>query len=117
MSNFNNHSKEADVKFSELERLCNDDHARCGARGPDGAYADILLEERFQDVIALDRKARTALILSQVGVATSIVLFLLDLRNDEGPSDIPYVPRGLTFGRDCDRGWICLRLPAGPEPD
>jgi len=103
----------ADDAFRDLERSCNLDRDRCHARTAGGAYADAALESRYQEVLELDQTARTALILSQVGLATSVVLFLLDLRNDRPPPDIPYVPRSLNLDRDCNMGWICLELPVG----
>jgi hypothetical protein len=103
----------ADDAFRDLERACNLERERCLARKADGAYADAALENRYQDVLDLDQKVRTALILSQVGLATSVVLFLLDLRNHRQPPDIPYVPRSLTFDDNCAAGWICMELAVG----
>jgi hypothetical protein len=106
-------SGDADDAFRDLERACNLDRERCIARTAGGAFVDPVLETRYQEVLDLDQTARTALILSQVGLATSVVLFLLDLRNDRPPPDIPYVPRSLSLDRDCGAGWICLELAVG----
>jgi hypothetical protein len=98
---------EADDLYRELELACNADRAVCALRTSSGAYADARLEAMYQDVVAHDRTSERALIASQVGVALGVVLFLLDLRSDERPADIPYEPRrfqiaparggGLTF--------------------
>ncbi len=102
-------SNHADDTFRSLEEACNRAPARCASRGPQGAYVDAELEGMFQDVLAADRQARSALIISQIGVAATVVLFLLDLRNAKPPDDIPYVPRGLSIGRNCESGDVCLR--------
>lgn len=106
-------SGDADDAFRNLERSCNLDPERCLARTAGGGYVDPALESGYQNVLDLDQQARTALILSQVGLATSVVLFLLDLRNNRPPADIPYTPRGLSLDRSCEAGWVCLELPVG----
>jgi hypothetical protein len=84
---------EADDLFRALELACNANRAVCGVRTPDGAYADAALESMYQDVLAHDRTSQRALLASQVGVAVGVVLFLIDLRADDRPADIPYEPR------------------------
>jgi hypothetical protein len=81
----------ADDLFNDLERLCQDQPVRCSLRDAGGAYRDPEFEALYGDVRHLDRRAHTALLLSQIGVATSVVLFLLDLDNTR-PPDIPFVP-------------------------
>ena len=98
----------ADDRFSELERACQSDPVRCRDRLPDGRYRDAGLESAYQDVRDLDRRSRIALIAGQLGIATSVVLFLLDLGNERRPPDIPYNPRlDIAPGR---AGGIELRL-------
>jgi hypothetical protein len=102
-------NRRADQRFEALEQECLLDPARCEDRLPNGSYADPALEAQYQDVRDMDRNARTALIAGQVGLATSVVLFILDLRNNSGPSNIPYEPRRIdvTPARD---GGMSLRL-------
>src|SRR5690606_20736661 len=92
----------ADDRYAELERACVENPAACAERLPDGAYADPRLEALYQEVLRYDERARLALISSQVGLAASVVLFLLDLRGDATPPNIPYNPRALRVapGRD-----------------
>ena len=84
---------EADDLFRELEVACNANRAVCGLRTPDGAYADAALEAMYQDVLARDRTSQRALLASQVGVGLGVLLFLIDLRAEDRPADIPYEPR------------------------
>jgi hypothetical protein len=106
-------SGEADDGYSEIEQLCQQDQLRCATRRPDGAYADAALESRYQRVRTLDRQARFGLIAGQVGIAATVVLFLLDMRNDGRPPDIPYVPKGFGFSVDRDnRLELSWSLPA-----
>ncbi|MBR9989715.1 MAG: hypothetical protein KFH98_08175 [Gemmatimonadetes bacterium] len=102
-------NRRADELFEELERECLVDPDRCDDRLPDGAYADGALESRYQDVRHLDRQARSALIAGQVGLAASVVLFILDLRNSAGPANIPYEPRRIDITPSRDGG-LTMRL-------
>jgi hypothetical protein len=102
----------ADELYSELEQACELDRTRCLDRGPGGVYNDPVFEARYQKVRALDRDSHRALVISQIGLAASVVLFLLDLGNSRPPPDIPYVPRGLNVGTERAGGVsLELRLP------
>jgi hypothetical protein len=101
--------RRADREYEALERLCRADAERCAARLPDGAFADPELEALYQDVAALDQRARTALVVTQVGVAASVVLFMLDLRSARGPRNIPYDPDRLQL-RPLPDGRLELRV-------
>jgi hypothetical protein len=104
----------ADDLYRELEQTCESDRPRCRDRGPGDVYNDAELEARFQEVRALDRDSHRALLISQVGVAASVVLFLLDLGNVRPPPDIPYVPRGLTVHTERDgAASLEFRIPIG----
>jgi len=85
----------ADDRYRELEEFCQAEMFRCAQRTAAGEYEDPAFENRYQKVRSLDRRSHTALVLSQIGVASSVVLFLLDLGNAGPPTDIPYVPSGL----------------------
>ena len=85
----------ADDRFRDLESLCQAEQQRCEQRTASGAYQDAEFESLFDEVRTLDGRSHTALLLSQVGVAAGVVLFLLDLGNAESPSDIPFVPTAL----------------------
>jgi hypothetical protein len=91
--------RRADDRFEELERACEADVAACSARFEDGRYQDPGLEALYQDVLGLDRRARLALTTSQVGLATTVVLFILDLRDRESPPNIPFEPGRLSVRR------------------
>ncbi|HSJ14738.1 MAG TPA: hypothetical protein VK939_09985 [Longimicrobiales bacterium] len=106
-------NERADNLYEELEQLCQAAPAECRARTPDGAYQAPELETRYQRVLDRDRTARTALLASQVGIAASVVLFILDLRNARPPDDIIYEPRPLQVGPARDGGMeVRLQLPA-----
>lgn len=107
-------NRRADEQFEQLEQACVAEPSRCTERLPNGAYADAQLEARYQDVRSLDSRARTALIAGQVGVAASVVMFILDLRNSDGPENIPYEPGRLDVRRARDGGLsLTVRLQAG----
>lgn len=102
-------SRAADDQYGQLERACNEEPQRCLDTTPSGAYADPALESQYQRVLHLDRQARFGLITSQLAVATSVVLFLLDLRNARPPETVPYEPSTLQVGSDGD-GRLTLRF-------
>ena len=82
---------DADRAFRDLEGVCELEPQRCAPRNSDGSFTDIELEQRYQDVVAMDDRARTALVVGQLGIVLTAVLFILDL-GDDRPDDIPYVP-------------------------
>jgi len=99
----------ADERYAALERACVESPEACAARLPNGAYADARLEAMYQEVLRYDSRARIALIGSQLGLAASVVLFIMDLRDDTTPPNIPYDPRALRIGPSRDGG-VELRL-------
>ena len=103
------HNQRADDRYEALEEVCVQEPLRCGDVLSNGAYADAELEAEYQAVRDMDARARTALIAGQIGVAASVVLFILDLRNGESPENIPYEPRTLDIDRSRDGG-LSLRV-------
>jgi hypothetical protein len=106
-------SARADDRYNELESLCADNPADCQLRTADGAYQDAEFETLYQIVRRHDRRAHYALITGQVGVATSVVFFLLDLGNVRPPRDIPWVPQDLRVRRTRDGVSVGFALPLG----
>lgn len=107
-------NRRADHQYEDLEQVCVEEPFRCEERLPTGAYADAELEARYQNVRDLDGRAHAALIAGQIGVAASVVLFILDLRNSDGPQNIPYEPRTFDVMPARDGGLslrLRLRLP------
>ncbi len=95
----------ADSRFEDLDKLCQAQPARCSPRTPSGAYVDAELEARYQEVRRLDRRATFGLVSAELGVATSLTLFLLDLRHaGREPPNIPYKPPRLEIGPARDGG-------------
>jgi hypothetical protein len=98
----------ADERYAALERICRSNPERCAPRTPQGAFVDAELERMYQRIVRLDDRARVFLFTTQVSVAASVVLFMLDLRPGERPRNIPYDPAGLQVvpGRDrIEVGW------------
>ena len=98
----------ADRSYERLERACLSDPTVCLRRQSDGSYADQRLEAEYQGVRREDRRARNALLASQVGVVATVVLFVIDLRHARSPGDIPYEPRRFDVGKRRD-GAVELR--------
>ncbi|MBI4545269.1 MAG: hypothetical protein HY703_08745 [Gemmatimonadetes bacterium] len=106
---------DSDEKFRALEARCQQQPQKCSQRLPDERYQDPELEAMYQDVVRLDRRARMALLASQVGVAASVLLFILDLREESTPPNIPYDPERFQIQPRADGG-VELRFafPAAP---
>lgn len=102
----------ADELFRELETICESQPDRCFPLRADGTYADDELEAIFQEVRELDGRARIALIASQVGIAASVLLFILDLPEDDSPPDIPFDPPRIGVGAD-GSAHVSVTVPAG----
>ncbi len=86
-------NRQADTRFDQLDRLCQEQPDRCQGRTASGAYQDADLEARFQEVKRLDHRAALGLVGAEVGVAAAVTLFLLDLHHAaRNPPNIPYHP-------------------------
>jgi len=105
-------ARTADDRYQSLELECQAAPDRCGLRTPDGSYRDDSLEQQYQTVLRQDRRARTALLASQLGAAVSVALFIIDLRHARAPDDIPYHPQGLEITPRRDGVELKLSLPA-----
>jgi hypothetical protein len=99
----------ADDRNERVDRICAAAPARC-MEVPGGGLVDEEVDRIREEAERLDRRARTALIASQVGVAASVTLFLLDLRNVGDPPNIPYGPARLLIEPGRDGVTVTLRL-------
>ena len=93
-------NREADRRYEDLERLCVSDPDRCHRRTSGGAFSDAALEQEYQAILDLDDRAKLALAAAEISVATSVVLFILDLPRNTRGEDIPYHPPRLEIGVD-----------------
>jgi len=84
-------NSQADDVYDRLDAVCLEDPDRCKHRNPDGSFADGSLESLYQETLSTDRQARTALVVSQVALAASVLFFIMDLSN-KSPPNIPYDP-------------------------
>lgn len=91
-------NRSADRDYTAIEQICKDTTSACERTSETGPYKDAALEARYQSVVARDRHARDALLAGQVGIAASVVLFILDLPKSATPEDIPYNPRSFQVG-------------------
>jgi hypothetical protein len=90
---------ESDRRYADLERLCQDTPERC-VRTSTGEFAEIELEREYQEILRLDDRAKLALVVGQVSILASVVLFVLDLPRGASGEDIPYTPPRLHIGTD-----------------
>lgn len=81
-------STRADDAYGELNALCHASPDRCAIR--DGGYTDAETERLYDDAVRGDRNAQIGIIAGQITLLGSASLFIYDLRNGRGPSDIPY---------------------------
>ena len=74
--------------WASLVRYCGE-QITCTI-GADGRYADARAEATYRQVVRDDRSARAWLIGGQVAAVAAAVLFVLDLRHETGPPNIPF---------------------------
>ena len=91
-------NRTADREYADIERVCDETPASCTRTTENGPYSDAALETRYQSVVQRDSRARSALLAGQIGIAASVVLFVLDLPKSTSPQDIPYEPRPIRVG-------------------
>lgn len=84
-------SRIAEEAYSDLRDRCIADGNNC--RMVNGRYQDAGTENLFQRSTSADRRAQVGIYGGQVAALGSVALFIYDLRNGQGPSDIPYPSR------------------------
>lgn len=96
-------SLEADGLYDDIAAICGLDAGRCDVL-PEGGYADPEVARLDRDARKLDERARTGLLATQIGVAATLALFILDLRDGGPPPNVPYVPPQIRVGIGRDGG-------------
>ena len=91
-------NRRADREYEDIERECGTAPALCTMDPATGSYTNMEMEQRYQRVTERDDRARVALLAGQIGIAASVIMFIIDLPGTSTPDDIPYEPRPLRFG-------------------
>ena len=86
------HTSQAEEAYEELGLTCAREPVRCTL--DEGRYADPALERLYDRSARHDRQAQAGIIGAQAALFGSVGLFIWDLRNDRGPSNIPYPSLG-----------------------
>ena len=90
-------SRVAEHAYAQLRERCAVDGDRCVVEN--GHYTDPTTEALFTRSTSADRRAQVGIYGGQVAALGSVALFIYDLRNGQGPSDIPYPSkRSMGFG-------------------
>jgi hypothetical protein len=85
------HSR-ADRAFDTIEDACFENSTRC-LLGPDGAYADPVMDDLYQSSPDYNRAARRWLIAGETALVGATALFVLELtRKVHKPDNIPFEP-------------------------
>ena len=88
-------NRAADREYSNIEQLCKNNPGSCARVTDNGPFADAALENRYQTVLRRDDHAKVALIAGEVGLLTSLALFIIDLPSGSTPKTIPYNPKAV----------------------
>jgi hypothetical protein len=91
-------NRTADREYEQLERDCADSPVSCQKVPGSETYMNLALEQRYQKIVDRDAHARTALLAGQIGIAASVIMFIIDLPDRESPEDIPYEPKPIRVG-------------------
>lgn len=87
------HNRDADRVYDALTTYCFQNPLACNVVpvGSRTRYVEDDPERLYQETLRLDRQARNWLVLGQVSLAASGVMFLIDLiSGDDGPDNIPF---------------------------
>ena len=91
------HSDRADRAYGDLRALCSGEPGACELAG--GRYLEARAEAFYRGSVREDRRAQLGILGGQLALLGSVALFVVDLRNDRGPDNIPYPAAGLQRGR------------------
>src|SRR5688500_8377476 len=101
---------DADREYQEIELMCKNEITLCATKPDSDEYADPALEARYNAVLERDERAQLALMAGQVGLAASVLLFILDLPKGTTTNDIPYDPSPLRLGMRAEQVALALHL-------
>jgi hypothetical protein len=91
-------NRDADRDYEQIELLCKNNEAACIKKPASDEYADPALEARYDAIVRRDDRAQLALLAGQIGLAASVLLFIVDLPQGTTTNDIPYDPSPLRLG-------------------
>jgi hypothetical protein len=91
-------NRTADHDYEQLERECEANPFACLKAGNTDTYANAEMEQRYQRILERDDRAQLALLGGQIGLAASVIMFIIDLPDKIRPEDIPYDPKPLRVG-------------------
>ena len=90
-------SRVAENAYADIRERCVLPGNPCAVE--DGQYTDPVTEALYRRSVNADRRAQVGIYGGQVAALGSVGLFIYDLRNGRGPSDIPYPSkRTVTIG-------------------
>ena len=81
----------AEDAYDELRALCIAGPPRCAHES--GSYADPAAERLYDRARAEDRRAQLGIYGGQAALLGSVAMFIMDLRDDHEPTNIPYPGR------------------------
>lgn len=84
-------SRVAERAYADLRERCLLPGNPCAIEN--GAYLDPVAEALYRRSVSADRRAQVGIYGGQIAALGSVGLFIYDLRNGRGPSDIPYPSR------------------------
>jgi hypothetical protein len=103
-------NRDADREYEEIELMCKNDITLCATNPGSNEYADPALEARYNAVLERDERAQLALLAGQIGLAASVLLFILDLPEGTTTDDIPYDPSPLRLGMRAEQVELAIHL-------
>ena len=103
-------NRDADREYEEIEMMCKNEITLCATKPDSDEYSDPALEARYNAVLERDERAQLALLAGQIGLAASVLLFILDLPKGTTTNDIPYDPSPLRLGMRAEQIELALHL-------
>lgn len=96
-------------EWDALLAICRSADDAC-TLGADGRYQRADAEQLYQRSRAYDRRANKRLLGAQASLLLTAALFILDLRPEEGPENIPYSPLEVTASPAGDGAQVGVRI-------
>ena len=96
-------------EWVQLLAICRSADDAC-AQAPDGRYLRSDAELLYQRSRAFDVRANRRIVGAQVSLLATAALFILDLRQRDGPENIPFSPLRVTMGPMGDGAVVEMRI-------
>jgi len=95
--------------WERLLTICRSADDAC-TQGPDGRYLRADAEQFYQRSRVFDRRANRRILGAQISLLATAALFIMDLRRQDGPENIPFSPLRVSLSPMADGAAVEMRV-------